>query len=123
MGWFRHKAVNPPPARRRRVPWAALLLAVALFATLSAFMRSLERGAVRDARINDAVDPSGKLRPIAEVAQSIRSLKLVTVEVATKVTSESASDSWRGGVNAKVEAPVRLLYGTDLSRLKTTGVA
>lgn len=124
MGWFRREAVDSTaPAKRRRVPWAALLIAAALFAGLAAYMRSLERGVVRDARINDAIGPGGKLRPIAEVAQAIRSMKLVTVEVATKVTSESSSDSWRGAVNAKVEAPVRLLYGTDLSRLKASGVA
>jgi hypothetical protein len=96
-----------------------LALAAGLFSGLVVYMRSLERGALRSALINDQVGPSGKARPVAEVAQSIRSMKLVTVEVATTVTSDSEHDSWRGGVNATVKAPVRLLYGADLSRLRT----
>jgi hypothetical protein len=96
-----------------------LALALGLFAALALYMRSLERGALRSALINDQVGPAGKVRPVAEVAQSIRSMKLVTVEVATTVTSDSEHDSWRGAVNATVKAPVRLLYGADLSRLRT----
>jgi hypothetical protein len=114
---------TPEPTVKRHRKRAGLLLllglAAGLFAALAVYMRSLERGSVRAALINDQVGPSGKLRPAAEVAQSIRSMKLVTVEVSTMVTSDSAAENWRGAVSAKVRAPVRLLYGADLSRLET----
>jgi hypothetical protein len=54
----------------------------------------------------------------ARVLGSIRKLKLVTVELATHVNAESVDESWRGDVHAKVDAPVKLHFGTDLSGLK-----
>lgn len=44
-------------------------------------------------------------------------MKLVTVEVRTRVTSTSSDSSVLGDVSATVTAPVRLLYGTDLGAL------
>lgn len=106
-----------------RRPWGLILIAAALFGSLCLFMRLMEREAVRSALIDDQIGPGGKARPLAEVAQAVRSMKLVTVEVSTKVTSESGHDNWRGAVDAKVTAPVRLLYGADLSALSATSVA
>ena len=121
MSFFRRKPAEPRP--RRRPPWIALALAASVFVALALFMRSLERSAVHAALINDQLLPGGKARPVAEVAQLIRSMKLVTVEVATSVTSETSSDNWRGAVSARVTAPVRLLYGVDLSRLRTSNLS
>jgi hypothetical protein len=39
------------------------------------------------------------------------------VEVQTRVPSSRLDDSWRGDVRASVDAPVRLLYGCDLSEV------
>jgi hypothetical protein len=50
-------------------------------------------------------------------------MKLVTVEVNTHVESTAEDANWRGDVNARVEAPVRLLYGSDLSKLETGGLS
>ena len=44
----------------------------------------------------------------ARVLGSNRTLKLVTVELATHVNAESVDESWRGDVHAKVDAPVKL---------------
>ncbi|MEX2217346.1 MAG: hypothetical protein WD749_01185 [Phycisphaerales bacterium] len=120
MGLFRRAPDRVEHARvRRRWPLVPLALAGAVFGGLLLYMRAVERGAIRSVLIDDAE----AARPVAGVAQSIRAMKLVTVEVNTSVTSDSADDSWRGLVQAKVTAPVRLLYGADLSRLSASSVA
>lgn len=53
--------------------------------------------------------------PIADIARSLRAMKLVTVEIQTSVRSRKLDESWRGDVAASVTAPARLLYGCDLS--------
>jgi hypothetical protein len=104
----------------------ALLLAClagALFVCLASLMRRMEADALNAADIRDQLTASGAPRPLAELAQSLRQSKLVTVEIQTSVASESESESWRGDVEATVQAPVRLLYGTDLSRMSVDHVA
>ncbi len=51
---------------------------------------------------------------IVEITRLVRTLKIVTVEIETSVTSATHHDSWRGDVAASVRAPVRYFYGTDL---------
>jgi hypothetical protein len=86
-------------------------------------MRSLESAAVRGEGIRDQLTSAGRPRPLAEVASAVREMKLVTVEVNTSVESSAEDASWRGDVNARVCAPVRLLYGTDLSKLEIGSLA
>lgn len=111
----------------RRAGWGYGLalagLAGALFVGLSSYMRSLERKALSHARINEQLTAAGEPRPLAEVARAIQQMKLVTVEVQSSVTAETGQKSWRGDVGATVEAPVRLLYGTDLSKMNVQSLA
>ncbi len=54
-------------------------------------------------------------RDAAQLAGLARTLRLVTVEIDTSVSATAGDESWRGDVTAKLTAPVRLYYGTDLS--------
>jgi hypothetical protein len=99
----------------RRQTVILALLASVVFATTAGYLRWLERRAATPAL--DDQFAAGRLRPVAEVARKIKAMKLVTVEVETRATSEQAHESWRGDVHASVRAPVRLLFGTDLSRV------
>ncbi len=119
----------PSPDRRGRA-WATraivLATAAALFAALAWHQRRLEREALRSP-INDhpmAGSPVGppEFPATAEVARAVRSLKLVTVEIDTTVWCESADRGWRGDVVARVEAPARLVYATDLASLDAARV-
>ena len=51
------------------------------------------------------------------MSRAVKAMQLVSVVMETTVTTESADASWRGDVSAKVRAPVRLLFGADLSTL------
>jgi len=62
-------------------------------------------------------------RPVAEVATALAAMKLISVEIDTSVTVERGDASWRGDVSAKVTVPVRLAYGTDLSKMTARSVA
>jgi hypothetical protein len=95
-----------------------IVAAAVVFLGAAAYMRSLERRALAAPAIRDQLTAAGTPRPVAEVSQALRQTKLVTVEVDTKVASHTGGESWRGDVSARVEAPVRLYYGTDLSKLE-----
>lgn len=107
---------------RARTGWLIAAGAGAVFVSVWLMLRALERRAAF-VGVDAALTPEGQLRPIAEVAASIASLKLVTVEVYTSATSLSADPSWRGEAYAEVTAPVRLLYGCDLSNLSADRLA
>ncbi|GEM_PF-539844 len=92
-----------------------ILLGASVFGGVWAFMRS-ERKMVQltPAEFLQPALPA-RSAPIAEIARSLRTMKLVTVEVETAVASKRFDGSWRGDVAATVVAPARLLYGCDLS--------
>lgn len=102
------------------------VLAVAVLAGVREFVRT--ENAASLARLRDAGTagpeawPSStsepRHRPVAETARLLRELKLVTVDVQTTVESSRLDASWRGDVRASVTAPVRLLYGCDLSGIE-----
>lgn len=98
-----------------------LALAGSLFAALALWQHAVEARA-RSAGVSDHLGPDGKPRPIAEVVRAIAQSKLVTVEIDTIVSTESTDSNWRGEVSARVRAPARLLYGTDLSNLGVDAV-
>jgi hypothetical protein len=54
---------------------------------------------------------------ISDIAQSLRAMKLVSVEWRTSVQSSSRDNSFLGAVNAEVNAPVILHFGVDLEQL------
>jgi hypothetical protein len=107
--------------RERSYLVLVIMLAAALLFGLRASMHSLrdhaigQLGAATDGATPGA--PPITPRPIADTARLLRSLKLVTVEIQTEVESTRTDPSWRGEVSAKVVAPVRLLYGCDLSTI------
>lgn len=108
--------------RTRRLA-AAAIAAVLVFGVGVVVMRRLEAGARNPAWLAAQIDEAGRLRPVAEVARMLRRTQLVTVEIRSRVTAEILNESWRGDVTATVEAPVRLLYGTDLSAIGERGGA
>lgn len=104
--------------------FAALLGAAGvLFVSLSGYMRGLERRAIESPTIHEQLTAEGKARPLAHVAEAIREMKLVTVEVDSSVVSETNDQNWRGEVSAKVCAPVKLFYGADLSKMSVDSLA
>lgn len=99
---------------------AALALAGTLFAGLAWWLHAQQAGAVRSALLAASLDAPP--REPADVTSALRAMKLVTVEIDTRVTVERSDRGWRGDVSAKVTVPVRLSYGTDLSKMKTEAV-
>lgn len=112
---------------RWRAAWSSrawtLACAAAVFALTAWLLCSMEARATDGRAIRDQLDERGHLRPIAEVAAAVRAMKLVTVEIDTSATARRAHESWRGDVSARVQAPVRLLFGTDLSALDVDAFA
>jgi len=117
-------AARPAAKPRRFVfPVVIAVLALGLFAGLVSYMRALESRA--ELGVADPLSPgaSGNLLQTVRVAESVRALKLVTVQITTRVTAESSDSSWRGEASAVVGAPVRLHYGTDLSQLTNGSIS
>lgn len=100
----------------------ALVGGVAMFLGLASVLRNQQRQVVSSAALNAQFLPGGELRPIAEVRDAVRSMKLVTTEVTGQVSKTVADERWRGNAVATVEAPVVYHYGVDLSRLDTADV-
>lgn len=95
--------------------WLLLVtLAAAVFGGLAFIMREAELRVLRHAI--DAA-PSAPANEVPALAQTLRALKLITVEINTTVATESTDASWRGDVMASVRAPVTLYYGVDLAGL------
>lgn len=103
--------------------WLALTAAVGaalVFGSLSWWVTRSEAFALADVRAAARVDDDSPPRPIAEVTSAVAAMKLVTVEIDTKVRVQRGDESWRGDIRATVEMPVRLSYGVDLSGLDST---
>ncbi|MFN7022483.1 MAG: hypothetical protein ACK4WH_14300 [Phycisphaerales bacterium] len=92
-------------------------LAALVFGVVRAALLSGERNARLDAARLAEPTPEAPAppAPVAHIARTLRTLKIVTVEIHTIVESRRLDQSWRGDVSATVAAPVRLLYGCDLS--------
>jgi hypothetical protein len=117
-------APAPAPRRPRRT-WFALVTAaaaVALFFGLSAVLRHQQRQIVTGVTITDSLDERGNVRPLSEVVEAARALKLVTVVMETRVQARMTDDRWYGDVSAVVEAPVRYVYAVDLAKLERSAI-
>jgi hypothetical protein len=112
---------RPDKPRRKMRLWATLMGA-AVFVGLAIYLHQVQEGIVAAARAQALLDADKPARPLAEVTQAVKALKLVTVEIDTKVKIERGDSSWRGDVQASIEVPVRLSYGTDLSKMETDSV-
>lgn len=96
---------------------APLAAGGALFAVLAFFLHSQQSEVVSTASVSGQLDDEGRLRPLADVIATTRALKLVTVTIDSRVRTQVRDEQWRGTASAVVEAPVRYVYGVDLSRL------
>jgi hypothetical protein len=107
--------------RERSYLLTVVFLAAAMFVGLWTYLRHAQSAAIAFAQTTAAGDAKSEdqpaTRPVAEVAKLLRNLKLITVEVRTRVESSRVDESWRGDVKASVAAPARLLYGCDLSEV------
>ncbi|WP_197440143.1 DUF4230 domain-containing protein [Polystyrenella longa] len=93
-------------------------IAILLFAGVASLLYSQQQKTLTETSMASHIDETGRLRPLSEVAEITRSLNLVTVVIDSKVRVRMSADSWRGDVSAVVEAPVRYVYGVDLSNLE-----
>lgn len=97
-----------------------LVCCLGLFAGLAWWLRGQEAAFLSSVRAQAALEPPP--RPLAEVTTALRTMKLVAVEIDTTVSLQRGDSSWRGDVAAKLEVPVRLSYGTDLSTLRSESI-
>ncbi|MBS0195410.1 MAG: DUF4230 domain-containing protein [Planctomycetes bacterium] len=109
---------------RKLLSTLTLLLPPALlFIALAAWMHREQAQALDSARAAARLNNLSPPRPIAEVASAVAAMKLVTVEIDTTIKVERGDESWRGDVIAAIEAPVRLSFGTDLSKMSVSSLA
>jgi hypothetical protein len=109
----------PPAAPQpvRRAPWTMLVVGGLIFSGLAYYMHAQQQQILSTSRVDSQLDENGKLRPLAEVIETTRALKLVTLIVNSKVRTKVRDERWRGSAQAEVEAPVRYVYGVDLAGL------
>jgi len=112
-------STNPPAAPQpvRRAPWTMLIVGGLIFSGLAYYMNAQQQQVLSTSRGDSQLDENGKLRPLAEVIETTRALKLVTVIVNSRVRTKVRDERWRGTASAEVEAPVRYVYGVDLAGL------
>ena len=112
-------STSPPaaPPARFRGSLSTLLLGSAIFGGLAYYLHVQQGDVLSTSRVATELDENGKLKPLAEVVETTRALKLVTVIVNSKVRTKVRDERWRGTASAEVEAPVRYVYGVDLAGL------
>ena len=112
----------PSFASRFRFPLLVAAGAIGIFTLLALQQRAMEQAAITRASVVEH-DTKPATRSLAEVAEAVRTLKLVTVEIKTSVSTEVRDESWRGDATAHVTAPARLLYGVNLDTLDASSVS
>lgn len=94
------------------------LAVVCVFGGTAAYLYREQSRALSGSAFDAQIGPDGRLRPLAEIRDALRSMKLVTTELRGEMTSAFESRIWRGNASASVAAPVVYHYGVDLSRLE-----
>jgi hypothetical protein len=89
-----------------------------IFGALAFVLHSQQDAVVSARSMAEQLDETGQLRPLADVIATTRSLKLVTVTVDSRVRTRVRDERWHGTASAVVEAPVKYVYGVDLSGLQ-----
>lgn len=106
---------------RSHLDWPVWLGAAAAIGVVAALAlktqqdRAIERAAM--------VVESVPLDPAAKVIRHLRASELITSRIETVVRAQNTDDNWFGSVVATVEAPARLSYGVDLSKLESSRVS
>lgn len=107
-----------PRARwRGRVLWLGGLLCLGVLASVG--LKAQQERAIELAKRENALQ-TGAMK--AHVVRHLRTCELVTSRVETIVRAQNNDDNWFGSVVATVEAPARLSYGVDLSKLESSRV-
>lgn len=102
------------------LPFRIILVCVVL--SLVAIIGSLVFAARKEAQYAKQAQALRAINPEA-VARAARVLKLVTAEIIDTIKLEATDESaFRPDVNASVELPVRLSYGSDLSKMQASWV-
>lgn len=118
-------AVHKNSTRSQAVGSALTTLGVgiALFTGLAWTLRPVALSAVGAPPPAEAPPPPRYAQAAGvEIAELVRALQLVTVEVNGTATAELHDEMWRGSATARVSAPVRYLYGVDLGGLDCDNV-
>ncbi len=106
-------------------PSSRIAFAIAALALLLAFasvIYTARRDAVRQAAVARLMTERNIINP-ADVAASLRVMKLITVQINTSVRVERKVESMiLGDASVAVQTPVVVSYGTDLSTLTDNGV-
>jgi len=97
--------------RRRRIDWITLLI-VAIAIAMPIVILHL-------------TDPTPAPQPgsqpaaphTAQVLRIARELNLITASIDSTVTTTKIDESWRGNASATIKAPVKYLFGVDLSQM------
>lgn len=97
---------------------SSLCVGGVIFGGLALLLHSQQEQVLSTSTIESQLDETGQLRPLADVISTTRAMKLVTVVVNSKVRTTVRDERWRGTASAVVEAPVRYVYGVDLSGLE-----
>ena len=114
---------KPTRPRRRGVHFLACCALALLVAGPVGFVLYRQHAQVAPfSDIESELDRNGRIRPVAQVLQLVRELKLITASAESTVETTVTDARWRGTASATVEAPVRYSYGVDLSGLPDESV-
>jgi hypothetical protein len=107
-----------PPRRWRAIVWGNLIVIAIVGVTVYAVMAYQSRKVVPANQWGSYLDENEKIRPLTEVIELTRQLKLITVKINARVPA-TVTDRRRviGEASASIEVPVTYQYGVDLSNL------
>jgi len=110
------QTAETPRARwRARALWLGVLVVVGCAAAL--LLKTQQDRAIAGAAL-----ATPEVGAAASVVRQLRASDLVTSRIDTIVRAQNNDDNWFGTVVATVEAPARLSYGVDLSKLESSRI-
>ena len=107
-----------PPRRWRAIVWGYLAILAAVAITVIGVVTYQSRKVVPANQWGSYLDENEQIRPLTEVVELTRQLKLITVKINARVPA-TVTDRRRviGEASAKIEVPVTYQYGIDLSNI------
>lgn len=114
--------LSPLLATRTAIIIAATIAIIATLLAIASLVYTIRRERTREAAVARLMTERNTINP-ADVAASLRTLKLITVQITTSVRVEKKVESMLlGDANIAVQTPVVVSYGTDLSQLAADGI-
>lgn len=103
---------------------AALIGIVALiFGSLAAVLKFQARSVIPiEQWVSENTGTDGHLRPLADIVQLRRHLKLLTATIESRTEVRMEDPSWRGMASATVRAPVIYRFCIDLEKLENNSL-